>query len=1323
MATATWNANKDNVSGTNYGSGVDIHLPVGYMSWLDGGDAARSFIGFSYSWTGWTAINSATLYIKTADGYHGSYAGDTVAFYVDLITASWSEGSSASGETWHSSDDISPTCSSTNRVTWSISNIAENTWYSKSVTAMVQQAWANGVFYGFRFMSSDEADANERLDIWSTEKGSSYDAYIVVDYSTNTVPNAPTNPSPTGSAIVNTLTPTFTATFSDPNAGDTQSNYQILLYEDNGTTLKWDSGTIAGTTINKVYNGPALTGNTYYQWKVRSADAAGAWGAYTALQRFKANSIPNVPSISLTQSPTTDVTTLTPTFNVTHSDPDATDSQLTGYQIVLETSGGTAVWDSGEVTVTARTTMTLVYGGSPALSWQTGYRWKAKTKDSNGAWSSYSGYATFTTHTTGIPISLDPTASEVVATDGSGNPMPTFVGTRASASDSLTSARIIVYQSDGVTQVWDSGTFGTPSVTATGFSKAYGGTTLAYSTTYKWKAQVTSSVGGTSAYSALQTFVTPAAGSISQTAPVSPVVDTTPDFTFGRTTAFNAWEIEVLDLSNNVMWDSGTQTMTSGTSKTVTYGTGGTVNQATLSWSTAYKWRVRVSADSGSTWGAGFTGYVQFTMDAAGIPTMDAPVSDSMLGAPDVIDTFDSITSVTNGTSASASQETTDKQVGRASMKIAITTLAAAGSSNTYRTVAEDLSKYGAQTPIKIWVKASSLTDLSTLRLRFTFATASDYVEYSIIPGTTNWEQKTLTRGTVTATSGTVNWSNVTRIGVVAVAGASSYTGDIFVDDLKFDASAPSFDGTTYNSEVISTYRVRVYASDQTTLVWDSGDTAGSGTTFSKLYTGTTLSKGSVYYWQARYVKSTGPTGAYSALTPFRLNSDPSIPTSLDPSTGETIADSTAPVFTATYEDVEKATLGDLPSAMEVEVRTNTEANTLAYSLFKDSGLVAAANSIYDGEAGVLKTTGAASPLTYETEYKWRVRYYDAMGAIGSWSSYVVFKPSQSPTTTITSPSDAGSLTSPAFSTSWSMSSPGGKGQNSYQFRIVRSADSFTVYDTGRSYSSATSLDFPAGTLLNSTTYLVEVRTWDTDGLVSAWDSNSVTTNWTAPDPVVGFSAVADPVYSAMHLWWEESTLPVGETNGSFRRYTIYRKLPSETTWTVLDHVTTRSVIDYYDYMTANTVTYNYKITQWKIVTGDADLESGDSDLAEEMLDADSWFVVGADRRPEHIFELPVTAGPFAEPVQQEVFEPLGTNRKVIVRGKTLGAEGSMQCRWKDEERATAIMQVDYIKSNAGPHILKSPFGDIWEVEFSGPTKDYLGGGHMNATLVWTEVA
>jgi len=1177
-------------------------------------------------------------------------------------------------------------------------------------------------------------ETTSNTDVWefrSREYSTSTDAYIVVNYETNTAPTEPTRTSPINSAIVNTLSPTFTGTFNDPDSGDTMSGVQIAVYENNGTTLKWDSGTLSasGTSFSKTYAGPALTGNTFYKWKAKTKDAAGVWGPYNStLQTFKVNTVPNVPTLALLESPTTDIKTLTPTFKVTHSDPDPGDSLLYGYQIDLQTSGGSSVWNSGEVSSSATTTKSVLYGGSPALSWNTQYRWRAKTKDSNGAWSSYSGYAYFTTHKTGIPINLDPTGYEVVPTDGSGNPAPVFSGARATTADSLTSARVRVYTTGG-SLVWDSNTF-TSGVTSTGFTKAYGGTTLSYSTNYYWTAQVTSSIGGTSDVSSPQYFTTPAAGAISQTAPVSPVTDTTPDFTFGRSTSFNAYQIEVRRVSDNAAaWVSGTVTLGSTTSTTVTYGATGSAPSITpLAWNTDYKWRVQVSSDSGSSWGSGWTGYVQFSMDSAGIPTHDSPGPDAWLGAPSVIDGWDDIVNVTNGTSASAAVDTADKQTGRASMAVSLTSLSSGSTSETYRTVSLDLSDYGGQTPIKIYTKASTVTNLGYVRLRFTFATSGDYAEYTVTP-TTSWGQQTATKGSPVATGGSVDWSNVTRIGVRVNASGGSYSGDINVDDLVFDATNPSFDGTTYNSEVISTYRIYVYdAASGGTLIWDSTNQAGSGTTFSKLYTGSALSPGQTYYWQASYVKSTGPEGGLSARTPFILNSAPTIPTSMSPSTGQVVPDTTAPTFSAVFGDTDKTTRGDVPTGMTVEVYRNSD-STHVYTLYKDDDaavtdpLIGGTNTVTDGEAGVIKTTGAANPIAYETEYKYRMRFADAHGAEGTWSSYTVFKPSQSPVLTIQTPSESGTVTSPAFNIVWTHTSNGSKGQNSFYLKVVRNSDGVIIYQTlSRVYSSAQTFAFPAGYLVNGTGYTVHVKMWDTDSLTSDPDAagsfNSFTTNWTAPDAISNFVVSDDVSQSAVSMSWDESTVAANE----FRQYTIYRKVTGSDNWTAITDIVNKATTSYLDYTAANSVSYDYKITQFQIIPGDVDLESGDSDISTVTLDTDSWVIIGADRALSHIFEVPVIAAPFQEPVQQEVFEPLGTNRKVILRGGVMGAEGTLQAKWPTSERTIAKEQIDYVKSNAGPHLLKSPFGDVWQVEFAGPTKDYEQVGHFNATLSWTEV-
>ncbi len=1308
MSTVTWNVSKDariaTSGGSSSGAGASDFNPMGLYS----GFLYRTLLGFSYSFSGMVSISSAVLWMKSSTQNYVAFGSDP-DILVQRLTQTWSEGTSValSGSNaveWANQ----PSAVSANEATQDVTT-SESTWDSVDITGIIQDAFAAGVFYGLRVRVVDETTSTDVWEIYSREQSTANDPYIVVTYTTNTAPNAPTSPTPTGDALQNTLTPTFSATFSDPNVGDTMTNAQVLVYQDDGTTLVWDSGSFAatGASFSKVYSGTALVGNAFYKWKGRTADNSAAWGAFTALQRFKVNSVPSAPNISLTESPSSDIKTLTPTFNVTHVDPDSTDSQLLGYHIILETAAGASVWDSGDVSNAAVTTKSLTYSG-PALSWQTAYRWRARTQDSNAAWGAYSTNATFNTHMTGVPINLDPaggaTASSIT---------PTLVGLRATTDDTLVSYQILLYASNGTSLIWDSGTLSS-GVTASGFTKAYAGTALSALTTYKWQARVTGSIGGTSSYSALQTFITPDVNVPNGTTPVGSAITpvTSLTFTFTRAASFNRHEFYLYsNAAGSTLVTSDTPATYGGgavTSKNFVYG-------GTLAWNTQYWWKVRVSSDGGSNWSP-FTGLIAFTTDAAGIPTLNAPAVSSWLGAPRVVDPFDVTTGITNGANLTASQEGTLLQTGRGSIKYTASSLN--GTQEAYRTVALDLSTYGAQTPFYIWTRISSLTSVTNVRLRFTFATASDFAEFTVTPSVINtWEQKTLTKGSPVATGGTVNWANVTRIGIrPTTSGAVSPL--IYADDLKFDASAPSFDGTTAGGETITNYRIRVYADSLgSSLVWDSGDISGSSTTFSKLYTGTTLSKGTTYYWQARYTKSTGPTGDYSPLRPFTLNSDPSLPSALSPSSGQTFADSLAVQFKATYEDADKSAFGDTPVMMTLEVYRNSD-SVLAYTLIKDTGLVAGENTIYDGQSGTLKVTGAAAPLVYETTYKWQVRFRDFYGAVGAWSSFNTVKPSQSPTSTISSPAHSGTVASPSFTTSWAISSPGGKTQNSYRLAVVRVADAVTLYDTGRIFSSATSLVVPSGYLKNTLQYDIYVWLWDSDGMMSVPDVNRITATWTAPNAIDSFTATDDVSLSASLLSWTASNLAAVD----FRQYVIYRKLDSDPTWDILTTITNQATTTFRDYTAGNTKSYDYKITQLKIIPGDVDLESPDSDIGTVVLDTDSWFVVGADRNASHIFELPVTNAPFIEPVQQEVFEPLGTSRKVIVRGRAMGAEGTMMCKWPSSQRDDALAQVDYIKNNQGPHLLKSPFGDIWGVEFSGPNKEYVSGGHLNVTIVWTEV-
>jgi len=153
-----------------------------------------------------------------------------------------------------------------------------------------------------------------------------------------------------------------------------------------------------------------------------------------------------------------------PTFNITHSDPDPGDTLAYGYRLIVQTAAGSGVYDSGDTSTSPVTTKTIAYPGT-ALSWQTAYRWRARTQDVNGVYGSYASYQNFTTHTTGVPTLLAPTGSAVAS-----SLTPTLQGKQATSTDTLASANVQVYASNGTTLIWDSGTF-TSGVTATYFSK------------------------------------------------------------------------------------------------------------------------------------------------------------------------------------------------------------------------------------------------------------------------------------------------------------------------------------------------------------------------------------------------------------------------------------------------------------------------------------------------------------------------------------------------------------------------------------------------------------------------------------------------------------------------------------------------------------------------------------------------------------------------------------------------------------------------------------------------------------------------------------
>lgn len=235
-----------------------------------------------------------------------------------------------------------------------------------------------------------------------------------------------------------------------------------------------------------------------------------------------------------------------------------------------------------------------------------------------------------------------------------------------------------------------------------------------------------------------------------------------------------------------------------------------------------------------------------------------------------------------------------------------------------------------------------------------------------------------------------------------------------------------------------------------------------------------------------------------------------------------------------------------------------------------------------------------------------------------------------------------------------------------------------------------------------------------------ATGTSTFSTSWTPPGDITGLSATVVEELSHIQLDWDASTL----ADVDFAYYAVYRRILGANAWYIIRIETSKSTVQWRDAFAGQGVGYEYKVLQWKAIAGDVPLPSGDGDILTAMLESDVWFVIGNENPYDeaHCFELPIFGETHTRPIQQEVFEPIVKSRKKVARGNTLGFEGTLDIRWLSEERDNAKWYLDFLSTNQGPHILKSPFGDTWRVEFDSPDYKYTGGGHLGVTMGWVEV-
>lgn len=151
-----------------------------------------------------------------------------------------------------------------------------------NITQVIKDIVGSGVNNGFvvRFGTA-VAPANSYAEYIYSKEATGVPAGVLVVYA-NSAPNPPGLITPANGSISNNRHPTFSWTFSDPDAGHTQSAFQIQVSTDStfATVNGWDTGKIIGT--QQSYVPTTDLGDNQWYYRIRTwdqVDFAGAWSS------------------------------------------------------------------------------------------------------------------------------------------------------------------------------------------------------------------------------------------------------------------------------------------------------------------------------------------------------------------------------------------------------------------------------------------------------------------------------------------------------------------------------------------------------------------------------------------------------------------------------------------------------------------------------------------------------------------------------------------------------------------------------------------------------------------------------------------------------------------------------------------------------------------------------------------------------------------------------------------------------------------------------------------------------------------------------------
>jgi hypothetical protein len=171
---------------------------------------------------------------------------------------------------------------------------------------------------------------------------------------------------------------TFSWQFSDPDAGDSQSAYQLQIVDAGTGQTVLDTGKVGSTSQSYTLAANTLQNGKRYQWRVTTWDQSGAQSPWSSYSTFETAATPTVQITSPNAGGTVPTSSVTPQWS--YSDP--VNNQQATYQVQLLDSNNNVLWDSGQQSDPQGTVRALTVGQT--LQNNTMYKLVVKVTNAKG---------------------------------------------------------------------------------------------------------------------------------------------------------------------------------------------------------------------------------------------------------------------------------------------------------------------------------------------------------------------------------------------------------------------------------------------------------------------------------------------------------------------------------------------------------------------------------------------------------------------------------------------------------------------------------------------------------------------------------------------------------------------------------------------------------------------------------------------------------------------------------------------------------------------------------------------------------------------------